>query len=109
MAATANNEIGKVLNYSKNVLVLKNNIPTVQAITDNTDYVEKIETTTDADTNTTTSEATVNTIKEGTSITAMAKIARDKIFLNITPNIKKLIKITEKQIGTSTIQLPTIQ
>ena len=28
IAATANNEIGKVLNYSKNVLVLKNNIPT---------------------------------------------------------------------------------
>jgi hypothetical protein len=104
VAATANNEIGKILNYSKNVMVLKNNIPAVQSISQNTDYIEKIETTITE--NTTTSEATVNTIKDGTSITAMAKIARDKIFLNITPNIKKLIKITEKQIGTSTIQLP---
>jgi hypothetical protein len=104
VAATANNEIGKILNYSKNVIVLKNNIPAVQSISQNTDYIEKIETTITE--NTTTSEATVNTIKDGTSITAMAKIARDKIFLNITPNIKKLIKITEKQIGTSTIQLP---
>jgi hypothetical protein len=104
VAATANNEIGKILNYSKNVLVLKNNIPAVQSISQNTDYIEKIETTITE--NATTSEATVNTIKDGTSITAMAKIARDKIFLNITPNIKKLIKITERQIGTSTIQLP---
>ena len=106
VAATANNEIGKVLNYSKNVLVLKNNIPTVQAITDNTDYVEKIETTTDADTNTTTSDVTVNTLKEGTSITAMAKISRDKIFLNITPSIKKLIQFDEVSVDGTTIKLP---
>jgi len=100
----ANNEIGKILNYSKNVLVLKNNIPSVQSISQNTDYVEKIETT--VNDNVTTSEATVNTIKDGTSITAMAKISRDRIFLNITPNIKKLIKISEATIGASTIQLP---
>ena len=106
VAATANNEIGKVLNYSKNVLVLKNNIPTVQAITDNTDYVEKIETTTDADTNTTTSDVTVNTLKEGTSITAMAKISRDKIFLNISPSIKKLIQFDEVSVDGTTIKLP---
>ena len=104
VAATANNEIGKILNYSKNMLVLKNNIPSVQSISQNTDYIEKVETTITE--NTTTSEATVNTIKDGTSITAMAKISRDKIFLNITPNIKKLIKITEKQVGNSVIQLP---
>ena len=106
LTATANNEIGKILNYSKNVIVLKNNIPAVQSISQNTDYIEKIETTITE--NTTTSEATVNTIKDGTSITAMAKIARDKIFLNITPNVKKLIKITEKQvggIGTSTTRI----
>ena len=106
IAATANNEIGKVLNYSKNVLVLKNNIPTVQSITDNTDYVEKIETTTDADTNTTTSDVTVNTLKEGTSITAMAKISRDKIFLNITPSIKKLIQFDEVSVDGTSIKLP---
>ena len=106
MTATANNEIGKVLNYSKNVLVLKNNIPTVQSITDNTDYVEKIETTTDADTNTTTSDVTVNTLKEGTSITAMAKISRDKIFLNISPSIKKLIQFDEVSVDGTTIKLP---
>lgn len=106
VAATANNEIGKVLNYSKNVLVLKNNIPTVQSITDNTDYVEKIETTTDADTNTTTSDVTVNTLKEGTSITAMAKISRDKIFLNISPSIKKLIQFEEVSVDGTTIKLP---
>jgi len=104
VAATANNEIGKILNYSKNMLVLKNNIPSVQSISQNTDYIEKVETTITE--NTTTSEATVNTIKDGTSITAMAKISRDKIFLNITPNIKKLIKIVEKQVGNSVIQLP---
>ena len=104
IAGTANNKIGKILNYSKNVMVLKNNIPSVQSISQNTDYIEKIETT--VNDNVTTSEATVNTIKDGTSITAMAKISRDKLFLNITPNIKKLINISEATIGDSTIQLP---
>lgn len=98
------NKIGKILNYSKNVMVLKNNIPSVQSISQNTDYIEKIETT--VNDNVTTSEATVNTIKDGTSITAMAKISRDKLFLNITPNIKKLINISEATVGDSTIQLP---
>lgn len=104
VVATANNSIGKILNYSKNVMVLKNNIPSVQSISQNTDYIEKIETT--VNDNVTTSEATVNTIKDGTSITAMGKISRDKVFLNITPNIKKLISISEATIGDSTIQLP---
>ena len=106
ITATANNEIGKILNYSKNMLVLKNNIPTVQSITDNTDYVEKIETTIDSDTNTRTSDVTVNTLKEGTSITAMAKISRDKIFLNITPTIKKLIEFGEVSVDGTMIKLP---
>ena len=105
LSGTANNEIGKILNYSKNVIVLKNNIPSVQSISQNTDYIEKIETTTDENGNIT-AEATINTIKDGTSITAMAKILRDKIFLNITPNIKKLIKIDSKKVGDSDIQLP---
>lgn len=104
LAATANNEIGRILNYSKNVIVLKNNIPSVQSISQNTDYIEKIETTVTEGVST--SEATVNTIKDGTSVTAMAKISRDKIFLNITPNIKKLLKISEAKVGDSTIQLP---
>ena len=104
VAATANNEIGKILNYSKNLIVLKNNIPAVQSISQNTDYIEKIETTVTEGVST--SEATVNTIKDGTSVTAMAKVSRDKIFLNITPNIKKLLKITEAKVGESTIQLP---
>ncbi|BAK72053.1 hypothetical protein [Arcobacter sp. L] len=106
ITAKANNEIGKILNYSKNMLVLKNNIPTVQSITDNTDYVEKIETTIDSDTNTRTSDVTVNTLKEGTSITAMAKISRDKIFLNITPTIKKLIEFGEVSVDGTMIKLP---
>jgi len=106
ITATANNEVGKILNYSKNVLVLKNNIPTVQSITDNTDYVEKIEITTDSDTNERTSDITVTTLKEGTSITAMAKIARDKIFLNITPSVKKLIEFEEVSVDDTTIKLP---
>ena len=106
ITATANNGIGKVLNYSKNTFVLKNNIPIVQSITDNTDYVEKIETTTDSDTNERTSDVTVNTLKEGTSISAMAKISRDKIFLNITPSIKKLIEFDEVNIDDTTIKLP---
>jgi hypothetical protein len=104
IVGTANNNIGKVLNYSKNMIVLKNNIPTIQSISQNTDYVKKIETTVSEGVST--SEATINTIKDGTTITAMAKISRDKIFLNITPSIKKLIKISEATIGTSTIQLP---
>lgn len=104
VAAKANNEIGTILNYSKNIIVLKNNIPSVQSISQNTDYIEKIETTVTEGVST--SEATVNTIKDGTSVTAMAKISRDKIFLNITPTIKKLIEITEKTVGDSTIQLP---
>lgn len=104
VAATANNEIGKILNYSKNIIVLKNNIPSVQSISQNTDYIEKIKTTVTEGVST--SEATVNTIKDGTSVTAMAKISRDRIFLNITPNIKKLLKISEAKIGDSTIQLP---
>lgn len=102
--ATANNEIGKILNYSKNMIVLKNNIPAVQSISQNTDYIEKIETTVTEGVST--SEATVNTIKDGTSVTAMAKISRDKIFLNITPTIKRLLKISEATVGDSTIQLP---
>jgi len=106
ITATANNEIGKILNYSKNVLVLKNNIPSVQSITDNTDYIEKIEITTDSDTNERTSDITVTTLKEGTSITAMAKISRDKIFLNITPSIKKLIEFDEVSVDSTTIKLP---
>lgn len=106
VTATANNAIGKILNYSKNVLVLKNNIPTVQSITENTDYVEKIETTVDSDTNTRTSDVTVNTLKEGTSITAMAKISRDKVFLNISPTIKKLIEFDQVSIDGTTIKLP---
>ncbi len=104
VAATANNDIGKVLNYSKNVIVLKNNIPSVQSISQNTDYIEKIETTVTEGVST--SEATVNTIKDGTSVTAMAKISRDKIFLNLTPTIKRLISISEAKVGDSTIQLP---
>jgi len=104
VTGTIDNKIGKILNYSKNVMVLKNNIPSVQSISQNTDYIEKIETT--VNDNVTTSEATVNTIKDGTSITAMAKISRDKLFLNITPNIKKLINISEATVGDSTIQLP---
>ena len=106
MLADSKNDIGKMLNYSKNMIVLKNNIPTVQAITDNTDYVEKIETTRDADTKERTSDITVNTLKEGTSITAMAKISRDKIFLNIAPTIKKLITFKEVSVDGTTIQLP---
>ena len=106
ITATADNKIGRVLNYSKNMLVLKNNIPTVQSITDNTDYVEKIETTVDSDTGLRTSDVTVNTLKEGTSITAMAKISRDKIFLNITPTIKKLIEFGEVSIDGTMIKLP---
>ena len=106
MLADSKNDIGKMLNYSKNMIVLKNNIPSVQAITDNTDYVEKIETTRDADTKERTSDVTVNTLKEGTSITAMAKISRDKIFLNIAPTIKKLITFKEVSVDGTTIQLP---
>ena len=103
IVATANNDIGRILNYSKNMIVLKNNIPSVQSISQNTDYIEKIETTVTEGVST--SEATVNTIKDGTSVTAMAKISRDRIFLNITPSIKKLIKITEANVGDSTIHL----
>ncbi|CAM3914236.1 hypothetical protein [Arcobacter cloacae] len=106
VVATANNEIGRVLNYSKNMIILKNNIPTVQSITDNTDYVEKIETTISAETGLRTSDVTVNTLKEGTSITAMAKVSRDKIFLNITPTIKKLIEFGEVSIDGTVIKLP---
>lgn len=106
VVATANNEIGRVLNYSKNMIILKNNIPTVQSITDNTDYVEKIETTIDSETGLRTSDVTVNTLKEGTSITAMAKVSRDKIFLNITPTIKKLIEFGEVSIDGTMIKLP---
>lgn len=106
VVATANNEIGRVLNYSKNMIILKNNIPTVQSITDNTDYVEKIETTIDSETGLRTSDVTVNTLKEGTSITAMAKVSRDKIFLNITPTIKKLIEFENVSIDGTMIKLP---
>lgn len=106
VVATANNEIGRVLNYSKNMIILKNNIPTVQSITDNTDYVEKVETTIDSETGLRTSDVTVNTLKEGTSITAMAKVSRDKIFLNITPTIKKLIEFENVSIDGTMIKLP---
>ncbi len=53
------------------------------------------------------SDVTVNTSKRRVlSITAMAKISRDKIFLNIAPTIKKLITFKEVSIDGTTIQLP---
>ncbi|AZL53830.1 hypothetical protein EI285_04230 [Aliarcobacter skirrowii] len=107
LLAQSENNIGKILNYSKNMLVLKNNIPTVQAITENTDYIEKIETTRNSDTNEIDSDVTVNTLKEGTSITASAKISRDKIFLNLTPSIKKLISWNNTTLaGGNMVSLP---
>ncbi|MDX4012389.1 hypothetical protein Q6A86_05230 [Aliarcobacter skirrowii] len=103
----SNNNIGRILNYSKNMIVLKNNIPTVQAITENTDYIEKIETTRNSETNEIDSDVTVNTLKEGTSITASAKISRDKIFLNLTPSIKKLISMKDTPLaGGNMVTLP---
>lgn len=107
LLAQSDNNIGRILNYSKNMLVLKNNIPTVQAITENTDYIEKIETTRNSDTNEIDSDVTVNTLKEGTSITASAKISRDKIFLNLTPSIKKLISWNNTTLaGGNMVSLP---
>lgn len=107
LLAQSNNNIGRILNYSRNMLVLKNNIPTVQAITENTDYIEKIETTRNSDTNEIDSDVTVNTLKEGTSITASAKISRDKIFLNLTPSIKKLISWNNTTLaGGNMVTLP---
>ena len=107
LLAQSENNIGRILNYSKNMLVLKNNIPTVQAITENTDYIEKIETTRNSDTNEIDSDVTVNTLKEGTSITASAKISRDKIFLNLTPSIKKLISWNNTTLaGGNMVTLP---
>ncbi len=106
ITAKANNNIGKILNYSKNVIVLKNNIPSVQSISQNTDYIEKIETTKDEDTNSTTTDITINTLKDGTSITAMAKVSRDKIFLNISPSIKKLINFEDVTVEGTNIKLP---
>lgn len=107
LLAQSENNIGRILNYSKNMLVLKNNIPTVQAITENTDYIEKIETTRNSDTNEIDSDVTVNTLKEGTSITASAKISRDKIFLNLTPSIKKLISWNNTTLaGGNMVSLP---
>ncbi|WP_066407860.1 hypothetical protein [Aliarcobacter skirrowii] len=107
LLAQSNNNIGRILNYSRNMLVLKNNIPTVQAITENTDYIEKIETTRNSDTNEIDSDVTVNTLKEGTSITASAKISRDKIFLNLTPSIKKLISWNNTTLaGGNMVSLP---
>lgn len=107
LLAQSENNIGRILNYSKNMLVLKNNIPTVQAITENTDYIEKIETTRNSDTNEINSDVTVNTLKEGTSITASAKISRDKIFLNLTPSIKKLISWNNTTLaGGNMVSLP---
>ncbi|MDX4060653.1 hypothetical protein Q6A89_09025 [Aliarcobacter skirrowii] len=107
LLAQSENNIGRILNYSRNMLVLKNNIPTVQAITENTDYIEKIETTRNSDTNEIDSDVTVNTLKEGTSITASAKISRDKIFLNLTPSIKKLISWNNTTLaGGNMVSLP---
>ena len=36
----------------------------------------------------------------------MAKISRDKIFLNITPSIKKLIQFDEVSVDGTSIKLP---
>lgn len=105
ITAKANYQIGYVLNYSKNLMVLKNNIPAVQSISQNTDYIEQIEKTV-SENNSISTQATVNTIKDGTTITARAKVLRDRIFLNITPSIKKFIKFNSTVFEQSTIQLP---
>ena len=104
-SAKLDNQIGRIVSYSKNLISLKNNIPAVQSISQNTDYIEQINTTTDTNGNLSTS-TTVNTIKDGTSITALAKIARNKIFLNITPNIKKLISLDSQTLNGNEIKLP---
>lgn len=105
LTAVANNQIGYLLNYSKNLIVLKNNIPTVQSLSQNTDYISQLNKTVSENNNISTS-AVINTIKDGTSITAVAKISRDKIFLNIAPSIKKFIKFNNASFENSTIQLP---
>ncbi|MEA3354361.1 MAG: hypothetical protein U9Q33_11150 [Campylobacterota bacterium] len=105
LTASANNQIGHILNYSKNMIVLKNNIPTVQSLSQNTDYLEQIDKTI-LENNNISIRARVGTIKDGTSLTALAKISRDKIFLNITPNIKKLNKLKDTTFDNFTIQLP---
>ncbi len=105
LTAVANNQIGYLLNYSKNLIVLKNNIPTVQSLSQNTDYISQLNKTISENNNVSTS-AVINTIKDGTSITAVAKISRDKIFLNIAPSIKKFIKFNNASFENSTIQLP---
>lgn len=105
LTAIANNQIGYLLNYSKNLIVLKNNIPTVQSLSQNTDYISQLNKTV-SENNSVSTSVVVNTIKDGTSITAVAKISRDKIFLNISPSIKKFIKFNNATFETSTIQLP---
>ncbi len=106
ITAQANNGIGKILNYSKNVMVLKNNLPSVQSVSQNTEYISKIVTNKDENGKTTSLEPTVETLKDGNSILAMAKISRDSVFLNITPTIKKLLKMDTKQVGDTQIELP---
>ncbi len=105
ITAQAQNGIGKVLNYSKNVMVLKNNLPTVQSVSQNTDYIKEIKRTTD-DKDKVTVDVTIDTLKDGNSILAIAKISRDKIFLSLTPTVKRLIKMDNRQFGTDVIELP---
>jgi len=106
ITAKANNELGYMLNYSKNVISLRNNIPVFQSLSQNKDYIEKIESSTSTTNNTVSNNIIVNTMKDGSLITAIAKISKNKIFLNINPNIKKLINFNGFQIGGNTIELP---
>lgn len=105
LTAIANNRIGYLLNYSKNLIVLKNNIPTIQSLSENKDYISKIDKTV-SENNSVSTSVTVDTIKDGTAITAVAKINRDKIFLNITPSIKKFIKFTSYKFDNQDLLLP---
>ena len=100
--------IYKVVQSNKQQIKLgyEHGVNVVQQLQDEYINVEKIETTIDADTNVRTSDVTVNTLKEGTSINAMAKISRDKIFLNIAPSIKKLIEFGEVSVDGTMIKLP---
>ncbi len=106
LTAKAQNEIGKILNYSKNVMVLKNNLPTVQSVSQNIDYIKKIENSKNEKGDITGAEATIDTLKDGNSILAMAKISRDKVFLSLTPTIKRLLKMDTRVLGGNEIQLP---
>lgn len=103
-----NNFIRYVKHYSFNNNII-NNIPLVDDLTTERNYIESIQTTTTTGTATSTSVQTnIGKIDQGQKIAIFPKIYSNKIFLRMLFKTSSLDNLEEKTIEGNTIMLPSI-